>query len=177
MEEEQLIAGLRSRDRKTIEYLYEKYSRALFAVISRIIQDKDIAEEVFHDAFVKITKNMERYDASKGRLYTWMANICRNAAIDKTRSKEFSNAGKTNSIDDYVYGMASESGTSEIVDGIGVSELLDRLSEEQRFVIECIYFKGFTHSEIAEEFDIPLGTVKSRIRAGINVLKKNLEKI
>lgn len=177
MEEEQIIAGLRAQDRKTVEYLYEKYSRALFAVISRIITDKDIAEEVFHDAFIKITRKIDSYDESKGRLYTWMANICRNSAIDKTRSKEYSKSSKTNTIDDYVYGLESESGTSELVDGIGVKELLVNLNEEQRFVIECIYFKGYTHSEISEEFDLPLGTVKSRIRAAINVLKKNLDKI
>jgi len=177
LEEEQIIAGLRGQDRKTVEYLYDKYSRALFAVISRIITDKDIAEEVFHDAFVKITRKIDSYDESKGRLYTWMANICRNTAIDKTRSKEYSKSSKTNTIDDYVYGLESESGTSAQVDGIGVKELLVNLNEEQRFVIECIYFKGYTHSEISEEFDLPLGTVKSRIRAAINVLKKNLDKI
>lgn len=177
LEEEQLLAGLRAQDRKTVEYLYDKYSRALFAVISRIITDHDIAEEVFHDAFIKITRKIDGYDESKGRLYTWMANICRNAAIDKTRSKEFSKSSKTNTIDDYVYGIESESGTLELVDGIGVKELLTALNEEQRFVIECIYFKGYTHSEVSEEYDIPLGTVKSRIRAAVNVLKKNLEKI
>jgi RNA polymerase sigma-70 factor (ECF subfamily) len=177
LEEPQLIAGLRAKDRKTTEYLYDKYSKALFTVISRIITDKDIAEEVFHDAFIKITRKIDSYEESKGRLYTWMANICRNAAIDKTRSKEFSKDSKTNTIDEYVYGLESESGTSELVDGIGVKELLVNLNEEQRFVVECIYFKGFTHSEVAEEFDIPLGTVKSRIRAAINVLKKNLDKI
>ncbi|TVP43709.1 MAG: sigma-70 family RNA polymerase sigma factor [Mongoliibacter sp.] len=177
MEEQELIAGLRARDRKTVEYLYEKYSRALFTVISRIITDSDIAEEVFHDAFIKITRKIDSYDETKGRLYTWMANICRNAAIDKTRSKEFSQGSKTNTIDDYVYGLESQSGTSELVDGIGVKELLVDLNEEQRFVVECIYFKGYTHSEIAEEFAIPLGTVKSRIRAAINLLKKNIEKI
>ncbi|GAB2627715.1 sigma-70 family RNA polymerase sigma factor [Belliella aquatica] len=177
LEEEQLIAGLRAQDRKTVEYLYDKYSRALFAVISRIIIDKDIAEEVFHDAFIKITRKIDGYDESKGRLYTWMANICRNSAIDKTRSKEFSKSSKTNTIDDFVYGLESASGTLEQVDGIGVKELLTVLNEEQRFVIECIYFKGYTHSEVSEEYDIPLGTVKSRIRAAVNVLKKNLEKI
>ncbi|UZD22267.1 sigma-70 family RNA polymerase sigma factor [Algoriphagus halophytocola] len=177
MEEEQLIAGLRAKDKKTTEYLYDKYSRALFAVISRIVFDRDIAEEVFHDAFVKITRKIESYDESKGRLYTWMANICRNAAIDKLRSKEISQASKTNTIDDFVYGMESQSGTQETVDGIGVKELMLQLNDDQKFIVEYIYFKGYTHSEVSEEFDIPLGTVKSRVRAAIQVLKKNLARI
>lgn len=177
LEEAQLIAGLRAKDRKVTEYLYDKYSRALFGVISRIIFDKDIAEEIFHDSFVKIVKKIDSYDESKGRLYTWMANICRNAAIDKTRSKEFSQSSKTNTIDDFVYGLEAGSGTLEQVDGIGVKELMVDLNEDQRFIIEYIYFKGYTHSEISEEFDIPLGTVKSRVRAAIQVLKKNLDQI
>lgn len=177
MQEEEIIAGLRAHDRKTIEYLYEKYSRALFAVISRIISDKDIAEEVFHDAFIKITRKIDSYEESKGRLYTWMANICRNSAIDKLRSKEISQSGKTNTIDDFVYGLESQTGTQEFVDGIGVKDLMDRLNPDQKFIIEYIYFKGYTHAEISEEFDIPLGTVKSRIRAALQVLKKNIESI
>ena len=177
MEEVQLIAGLRAKDRKTTEYLYDKYSRALYAVISRIVFDKDIAEEVFHDSFVKITRKIERYDESKGRLYTWMANICRNSAIDKLRSKEISQSGKTNTIDDFVYGMESQSGTQEQIDGIGVKELMIDLNDDQKFIVEYIYFKGYTHSEVSEEFDIPLGTVKSRVRAAIQVLKKNVARI
>ncbi|RAI84675.1 RNA polymerase sigma factor [Algoriphagus yeomjeoni] len=177
MEEVQLIAGLRAKDRKTTEYLYDKYSRALFAVISRIVFDKDIAEEVFHDSFVKITRKIDHYDESKGRLYTWMANICRNSAIDKLRSKEISQSGKTNTIDDFVYGMESQSGTQEQIDGIGVKELMIELNDDQKFIVEYIYFKGYTHSEVSEEFDIPLGTVKSRVRAAIQVLKKNVARI
>ncbi|WP_332913270.1 RNA polymerase sigma factor [Algoriphagus boritolerans] len=66
MQEEQLIEGLRARDRKTTEYLYEKYSRALYAVIARILSDQDIAEEVFHDAFIKITKKLTLMKSQKG---------------------------------------------------------------------------------------------------------------
>ena len=177
MQEEEIIAGLRARDRKTTEYLYEKYSSALFAVISRIITDQDIAEEVFHDAFIKITRKIDSYEESKGRLYTWMANICRNSAIDKLRSKEISQTTKTNTIDDFVFGLESQSGTMEQVEAIGVRELMIQLNEDQRFIIEYIYFQGYTHSELSEEFDIPLGTVKSRVRAALQVLKKNLERI
>lgn len=177
LQEEQLIAGLRAKDRKTTEYLYEKYSRALYAVISRIISDQDIAEEVFHDSFIKITGKIDSYEESKGRLYTWMANICRNSAIDKLRSKELSQSAKTNTIDDFVYGLESQSGTMDHVDGIGVKELMNQLNDDQKFIIEYIYFKGYTHSEVSEEFEIPLGTVKSRVRAAIQVLKKNLDRI
>lgn len=177
MQEEEIIGGLRARDRKTTEYLYEKYSRALMGVILRIISNHDIAEEVFHDSFIKITKKIDSYEESKGRLYTWMANVCRNSAIDKLRSREVSQISKTNAIDDFVFGIESQSGTLEQVEGIGVKELMNQLTADQKFIIEYIYFQGYTHSEISEEFNIPLGTVKSRVRAALQVLKKNLEKI
>jgi RNA polymerase sigma factor (sigma-70 family) len=106
-----------------------------------------------------------------------MANICRNSAIDKTRSREISQSSKTNTIDDFVFGLESNSDTLDQVNAIGVKELMNDLNEDQRFIIEYIYFKGYTHSEISEEFDIPLGTVKSRVRAAIQVLKKNLDSI
>ncbi|MBS9523114.1 sigma-70 family RNA polymerase sigma factor [Litoribacter ruber] len=177
MQEKQIISGLKARNKAAVDYLYEKYSRALFAVVSRIILDRDLAEEVFHDAFVKIVGKIHTYQEDKGSLYTWMANVCRNAAIDKTRSKDFSKTGQTNNIDDHISALEGQSDTSDYVEGIGVRELITELSDDQRFIIDCIYFKGYSHSEIAEEFNIPLGTVKSRVRASFAVLKKKMEKI
>ncbi|WP_143961098.1 RNA polymerase sigma factor [Litoribacter populi] len=177
MQEKQIISGLKARNKAAVEYLYEKYSRALFGVVVRIIPQRDQAEEVFHDAFVKIVSKIDSYQKGRGALYTWMANICRNAAIDKTRSKEFSKSGQTNSIDDYVYALEGRSDTGDYVDGIGVKELMAELNDDQKLIIDYIYFKGYSHAEIAEEFNIPLGTVKSRVRASFAVLKKKMEKI
>jgi len=127
--------------------------------------------------FLKLRKRSIPTMRQNSRLYTWMAAICRNAAIDKTRSKEYSTSSKTNGIDAYVYGLEGESDTAAAVDGIGVRELMDDLNEEQRLVMECIYFKGYTHSEVAEMYSLPLGTVKSRVRAALQVLKKKAGKI
>ncbi len=177
IEEDELVSRLQANERGAVEYLYKKYAGALLGVIGRIITDTDLAEEVFHDAFVKICQKSESYDPSKGRLYTWMANICRNSAIDKTRSKEFSKAGKTNTIDDFVYKIEADNQIESEVDFIGLKETLYVLNEEQRFIIDQIYFQGYTHSEVAEEFGIPLGTVKSRLRAALIVLRKKLGEI
>jgi len=83
-----------------------------------------------------------------------MASICRNSAIDKTRAKEFPKSHKTNTIDDYVYGLKSESGTAELMDGIGIKELLNNLKVDQKFVMDCIYFKRYTHFEVSNEGNI-----------------------
>ena len=86
-------------------YLYDKYSAALLGVASRIIKDDDISEEVLQDVFMKIWNKIDQYDASRGRFFTWMMNLTRNAAIDKLRSKEISRSSKTDSMDDYVWPM------------------------------------------------------------------------
>ena len=101
--------------------------------------------------------------------------MTRNASIDKIRSKEINKSGKTDSVDDYVYTIDSQHNTLMSVDGIGVKELMKDLAEEQQFVLLKVYFEGFTHSEIAEEYDIPLGTVKTRLRSALKHLRKRLE--
>ena len=101
--------------------------------------------------------------------------MTRNASIDKIRSKEINKSGKTDSVDDYVYTIDSQHNTLMSVDGIGVKELMKELAEEQQFVLLQVYFEGFTHSEIAEEYDIPLGTVKTRLRSALKHLRKRLE--
>ena len=90
MQEEQIIAGLLAKDRKTTEYLYEKYSRPLYAVVCREISDQELAEEAFYISFIKITRTIESYDLSKGHFYAWMAGICRISAIEMKNSKEYS---------------------------------------------------------------------------------------
>ena len=174
MEESELVLRLKDRDKNAMAYLYDKYSAALLGVASRIIKDDDISEEVLQDVFMKIWNKIDQYDTSRGRFFTWMMNLTRNAAIDKLRSKEISRSSKTDSMDDYVYRVDSRNSTEMHTDGIGVRALLNDLVEEQKFILEKVYFEGFTHTEIAEEYDIPLGTVKSRLRSALKHMRKKL---
>ncbi len=139
-----------------------------------MIKNEDITQEVLQDVFVKIWNKIDQYDAAKGRFFTWMMNLTRNASIDKLRSKEFSRSSKTDSIDDYVYTFDRENSTEMSTDAIGVKSLMDDLVDDQKFVLHKIYFEGFTHTEIAEEYDIPLGTVKSRLRSALKHMRKKL---
>src|SRR4051812_8907071 len=93
--EDELVSGLKSRNKSSLDYLYDHYSSALYGVISRVLRNEDVAEEVLQDAFLRIWDRIENYDPAKGRLFTWMLNIARNLAIDKTRSKEISKDRKT----------------------------------------------------------------------------------
>ena len=126
---------------------------------------------MLQDAFLRIWDRIETYDASKGRLFTWMLNISRNLAIDKTRSKEISKDRKTDDIDDLVNRIDRKEQSEQNVELIGLKEVLGRLSEEQKFVVEYLYLKGYTQSELAEEFKIPLGTVKTRLRLAMIELR------
>lgn len=126
---------------------------------------------MLQDAFLRIWDRIETYDASKGRLFTWMLNIARNLAIDKTRSKEISKDRKTDDIDDLVNRIDRKEQSEQNVELIGLKEVLERLPNEQKFVVEYLYLKGYTQSELAEEFSIPLGTVKTRLRLAMIELR------
>jgi RNA polymerase sigma factor (sigma-70 family) len=174
IEESLLIAQLKQKHRTALNYLYDNYSAALYGVVFRVVKSEDIAEEVLQDVFLKIWDKIESYDAGKGRLFTWMLNIARNQAIDKTRSKEISKEQKTKPIDNLVNRIDSQEYIEQKVDGIGVKDLLKTLPEEQRFIVEYLYFKGYSQSELAEEYNIPLGTVKTRLRMAMKQLRTTL---
>lgn len=169
-----MISGLKSGSKSSFDYLYDHYSGALYGVINRIIGNDDVAEEVLHDAFLRIWNRIDNYDASKGRLFTWMLNIARNLAIDKTRSKEISKDRKTDDISNLVNRIDRKEQAEQNIDAIGLKEMLSRLPEDQGFVVEHLYLKGYTQSELAEDFNIPLGTVKTRLRLGMMELRKIL---
>ena len=172
--EEALVSKLRAKDRSALEYLYDHYSSALYGVIFRILKKEEIAEEVLQDVFMKIWDRFESYDSTKGKLFTWMVNIARNQAIDKTRSKEISKDSKTSTIEKSVSRIDSEDYVEQKIEGIGVKDILKNLTDDQKFVVEHLYFQGYSQSELAEEFDIPLGTVKTRLRLAMQHLRSTL---
>jgi RNA polymerase sigma factor (sigma-70 family) len=167
-----LVARIKERDKAALEYLYDKYSGALFGVIKRIITKEEVAEEILQDVFIKIWDRMGSYDASKGRLFTWMLNIARNQAIDKTRSKEISNESKTAGLENLVGRIDRKEFVEQVVDAIGLREGLSQLPDDQKLVVEYLYLKGYTQSELAEELHIPLGTIKTRLRLGMIQLRQ-----
>jgi RNA polymerase sigma factor (sigma-70 family) len=165
------VERLRRKDRSALDYLYDHYSGAIFGVIQRVLKNEEIAEEVLQDVFLKYWNKIDSYDASKGKLFTWMLNLARNQAIDRTRSRELSKDNKTDGIENFV--NRNDQSTSEeiFVDAIGLKELLKNLPAEQQFVVEYLYFNGYSQSELAEEFNIPLGTVKTRLRLAMQQLR------
>lgn len=172
MSEEELVIAIRNREKAGAEALYDMYSASLYGVIYRIIQHEEIAEDLLQDTFVRIWNSFSSYDSTKGRLFTWMVNIARNITIDKTRSKDFRNNSKTEDIENNVLTIEMQSGNILNPEVVGLKELVAKLKPEQKIVLDLVYFRGFTHLEVSEELEIPLGTVKTRLRNAIITLRK-----
>lgn len=171
--EDELVSLLRQRSQTAFSYLYDNYSGALFGIVNGIIPDRDIAQDVLQNVFVNIWRKIESYESSKGRLFTWMLNIARNAAIDELRSKGYRDSQKNIPI-----GEQNELPGAVAVQSmpdIGLRRMLGKLREEWRVLVDLSYFQGFTHEEIAKTLDIPLGTVKTRIRSALNQLRTMME--
>lgn len=173
--EHELVTLLKDRDSKAFGYLYDHYSDALNTIILQIVNDTELANDILQEVFINIWRRIESYDPFKGRLFTWMLNIARNASIDTLRSKGYQNSRKNRAIpdnvDDLRYGPTAELN----IDSIGLKKTLEKLREEHRILIELAYFKGYTHEEIAEIEAIPLGTVKTRIRTALIQLREHLK--
>lgn len=167
--QEQLILRLQQNDHLALGELYDAYSGALFGVVLRIVQSRELAEQVLQDTFVKIWRNAGQYDPSKGRLFTWLINIARNTAIDATRTAYFQHFRKTDNLDSLVHTPGTEAPNPE---HLGMREIVERLDEKYRLLIDLIYFQGYTQEEAAEATGVPLGTVKTRLRFAIGELRK-----
>lgn len=166
-----LIHRLQAQDKSVVGELYDQYSDTLYGIVLRIVQQEALAQDVLQESFVKIWKNGHKYDSSKGTLFTWMLNICRNTAIDKTRSANYKRQSKIHTIDQTVYNNEKWS-CEQKPDHIGLLQEVQQLENKYREIIELIYFQGYTQQEVTEHLKIPLGTVKSRVRIGLRELRK-----
>jgi RNA polymerase sigma factor (sigma-70 family) len=171
--EEDLVRALKGKETIAIQALYDMYSGALLGVISRIIQQPEVAEDLLQETFIKIWNSAESYDSTKGRLFTWMINLARNLSIDKIRSKDFRNSHKNQDIENNVDFIDSQRKITFNADTLGLRDMVTALKPEFNDVLNMVYFKGYTHVEAAEELNLPLGTVKTRIRMAIMELRKH----
>lgn len=174
-DEQQLVNLLKDRDNKAFDYLYSNYSGALYSIILQILKDADLANDVLQEVFVNIWKKIEIYDSSRGRLFTWMLNIARNASIDTLRSRSYQNSQKNQSLSENADVNSAGQDMQSGIDNIGLRKILEKLRDEYRVLIELAYFKGYTHEEIADLEKIPLGTVKTRIRNALIQLRGYLK--
>ncbi|SHH40691.1 RNA polymerase sigma factor [Winogradskyella jejuensis] len=168
---EQLILQFQKKDAKAFETLYNMYSDSIHGVVYNIVRDSAISDEVVQDVFLKAWSNAESYSQKKGRFFTWVLNIARNAAIDKIRSKAFKTSKQNLDVDFFVDIIAGNTNLENQTDAIGIKKFVSQLGEKCKLIIEFLYFKGYTQKEVAESLEIPIGTVKTRNRSCIQKLR------
>ena len=175
MTQEELLPLLLRKEERAFTQLYDMYSKSLFSIITNLVKDREEAEDVLQEVFVKIWKNIDTYNQSKGRLYTWMLNITRNTSIDKLRSKGYNNSQKNLSSDNFVHLLDDSNKLTNKIDSIGLRDFVNKLKPKCIQLIDLLFFKGFTQQEASEELIIPLGTVKTQNRMCMNDLRKFLK--
>ncbi|AYQ32502.1 MULTISPECIES: RNA polymerase sigma factor [Runella] len=168
LNESELLELLRRQDRKAFNYLYDNYSDALYGVILKVVRTEETAQDLLQEIFVKIWKNIAQYDSSKGRLFTWMLNIARNTSIDYLRVNRL----EIQDIDTAVYTVEQGQSIYEEINNNELKEVVSQLKPEQQTLIEMVYWGGYTHEEAAQRLDMPLGTVKTRVRSALRDLRK-----
>lgn len=180
-----LLQRIVARDEGAVAELYDRHSRLVFSVIRRILGSQSDAEDVLQETFVRVWSRADSYDAALGSPATWLTRIARNRAVDRIRAR------RTRADVDAPLPDTSESGeirmavaavsdrpdvrTEEVALSTTLRSAIARLPENQRVLIEAAYYEGYTHQELAARFAVPLGTVKTRIRAGLTTLRTNLE--
>lgn len=167
--EREIVNLLGNGDKKAITLLYENYADALYGVIKKIITDDDIAQDVLQESFVKIWRYSKKYDSSKAKLFTWLYRIVYNTSIDKVRSLK-NRTGKEVQIETSTVYKITSNGLNE--DVLDIKKHLSSLDEKYQLVINALFFEGMTQQEASEELNIPLGTIKSRLKIGLRELKK-----
>ena len=164
------LKQLREGNKAAFKRLYDDYSGALYGMALKVVGSEEIAQDVLQESFVKIWKNLEHFDESKGRIFTWMARIVRNTAIDLLRRKDVKYEIQMQ--EDYVFKQEESVDGHAHLDASDVRNQVAQLKPEHREVLYAVYFLGHTHEEAAEKLNIPLGTVKSRIRLAVKDLRK-----
>jgi RNA polymerase sigma-70 factor (ECF subfamily) len=176
LSEDKLIEGLKNMDGTAMSALYRMYSDSLYRVISTIVVIEEVAEDLLQETFIKIWKSFKQYDPGKGRLYTWMARLARNLSIDYLRSVNYRNYTVSENLSESTQQIDQKFQVSYNPELIGVKDMTNILNEDQRSALDLIYFKGYTHVQAAEELNITVGILRSRLHSSITELRKTFNR-
>lgn len=176
-----LLRRIIKREEIAVSLLYDKYASHLYGLLLRILKEQAEAEDTLQEVFLRVWDKADTYNESLGSPVVWLTRIARNLAIDKLRSKLGHHRKAEDGLEQHAELQADESAASpehaanQSQQRAYILAALNALPREQRMLIESAYFEGFTQSELAERFQLPLGTVKTRIRTGMMTLRRELE--
>jgi len=174
------VERIRGGDKNALSELYDASSAQIFGLIVRIIGDRATAEEIALDTYVQVWKTASSYDPERGSAAAWLFLMARSRAIDYLRSKAGQARGREQSLPEDYRQVSDETPDPEQAAQAGsrravIVRALDALEPEKRQAIELAFFGGLSHSEISDRLDLPIGTVKTRIRSGMQRLRQALE--
>lgn len=179
-EEAHLLARIAQQDQSALSLLYDRYARVLYSLAFRILGSVEEAEEIVLDVFSQVWKLAGRYDPQRGRVDAWLFMLTRSRSLDRLRSLQRVSKAVESSTE--AAKTVPQAQISDPTEDVLISERRDRvlaamqrLPVEQREVIELAYYEGLTHVEIATKTGKSLGTVKTRIRLGLNKLRQALD--
>lgn len=176
------MAEVQAGDKKALGKLYNRYNRILFGMIYKVLRNREESEDLLQEIFVQAWEKAEQYDPTRGTVYSFLVTMTRNKAIDRTRSKAYKNNKKDDHVindDDFSLNLSHDSPNPEEnmelnERAIKVREALGSLNKKEREVLYISYFHGLSQTEISEKINIPLGTVKYRMRQGMIKLREML---
>ncbi|MGH9468761.1 MAG: sigma-70 family RNA polymerase sigma factor [Terriglobia bacterium] len=167
-----LIRRVAQGDESALASLYDRYAGIVYSIANRVLRDGSAAEEILQDIFYQLWRTAASYDAGRGSLAGWLLVSARNRAIDRLRRRKPVDAATTEEVVPLAFNLESSLAQHELISK--VTSALDSLTPPQRQVLEMAYFEGMTHSDIAERTGEPLGTIKTRLRAALQVLRRVL---
>lgn len=170
----ELYHRLQQGDKQALEHLYDNYQKLLFSFSYRITGQRELAEEIVQEVFIKIWTKKGMYNETKGKFSSWLLTITRNTSIDMLRKKKET----TYTIEERDALANDSASTEDIVEwkeqGAKIRKAVTTLTEEQQEIVELFYYKGLSQTKIAEKCGIPLGTVKGRVRLALRHLHEKL---
>lgn len=170
-----LMAALAARDLSALGALYDRYGRAAFGLAYRILGEPEAAEDVVHDGFISAWRGAASYRPERGNARAWLLSIVHHRAVDVLRRKTAFRPAPLEAAERRAADEDTAEEAARNVEHAGVRAALEALPPAQRRTIELAYFGGYTQVELSELMGVPLGTVKGRIRIGLQKLRRALE--
>jgi len=170
--EKLFITQLQSKSQEAFAALYDNYSAALFGVALKLLQVDTVAEDVLQESFIKIWSNLDKYNPTKGTLFTWMLNITRNCCIDHLRSRQHKQKMQLSENDlEYISNVMVDKQSLFRHERRELHQIAGHLDDKYRELIDLVYFYGYSMEEVSKMLNIPTGTIKTRCRAAIKQLR------
>jgi RNA polymerase sigma-70 factor, ECF subfamily len=169
----ELMHLVQSQDQNALMALYQRYGNLVYSQALYVLRASSLAEEVTQDVFLKMWHQAERWDPSRGQLSSWLLTVSRHAAIDRLRKEQRRPGLDAASLESVAYTLQDRGTIDDPLwhDGQLLRRLIGQLPVEQQQVIDLAYYQGLTHSELSQHLDLPLGTVKTRLRLGLSKLR------